>query len=143
MQEELNELEVRKQCQIQISNRFSGLEHFSVSEGKNRAWENIKDNNKTSTKDSLGLYKLQQHKPWFNEECLHFLDQRKQQWLQLPNQSNVDNLNNVRHEASRYFRNKKKEYLKAKIEELEINSKIKMIRDFYRGINVFKKGYSL
>ena len=59
-----------------------------------------------------------------------FLDQRKQakvQWLQDPNQSSVDNLNNVRHEASRHFRNKKKEYLKAKIDELETNSKIKKI----------------
>ena len=57
-----------------------------------------------------------------------FLDQREQvkvQWVQDPNQSNVDNLNSVRYEASRHFRNKKKEYLKAKIEELEINSKIK------------------
>jgi len=50
------------------------------------------------------------------------------QWLQNPNQSNVDNLNNVRHEASRHFRNKKKEYRKAKINELETNSKIKNIR---------------
>jgi hypothetical protein len=44
------------------------------------------------------------------------------QWLQDPNQSSVDNLNNVRREASRYFRNKKKDYLKAKIDELETNS---------------------
>ena len=44
------------------------------------------------------------------------------QWLQDPNQSNVDNLNNLRREASRHFRNKKKEYLKAKINELEANS---------------------
>ena len=43
--------------------------------------------------------------------------------------------------ASRHFRNKKKGYLKAKIEELENNSKIKNIRDLYRGINDFKKGY--
>jgi hypothetical protein len=40
------------------------------------------------------------------------------QWLHDPHQSNIDNLNNVRHEASRHFRNKKKEYLKAKIDEL-------------------------
>jgi hypothetical protein len=60
------------------------------------------------------------------------------QWLQNPNQSNVDNLNNVRSEASRHFRNKKKEYLKAKINELETNSKNKNIRDLYRGINDFK-----
>ena len=56
-------------------------------------------------------------------------------------QTNVDNLNNVRREANRQFRNKKKEYLKAKIDELETNSKIKNIRDLYRGINDFQKGY--
>jgi len=39
-------------------------------------------------------------------------------WVQDPSQSNVDNLNNVVHEASRHFKNKKKEYLKAKTEEL-------------------------
>ena len=44
------------------------------------------------------------------------------------NQSNIDNLINVKREASRHFRNKKKDYLKAKIEELETNGKIKNIR---------------
>ena len=39
------------------------------------------------------------------------------------------------------FRNKKKKYLKAKIEELETNGMIKNIRDLYRGISDFKKGY--
>jgi len=62
------------------------------------------------------------------------------QWLQNPNESNVDNLNNIRCAASRHFRNKKKEYLKAKIDELKTNSKIN-IGDLYRGINEFKKGY--
>ena len=51
-------------------------------------------------------------------------------WVQDPNQSNVDNLNNVRCEASRHFRNKKREYLKVTIGET--NSKIKNIRDLYR-----------
>jgi len=36
---------------------------------------------------------------------------------------------------------KKKAYLKAILEELETNSKIKNIRDLYRGINDFKNGY--
>jgi len=42
---------------------------------------------------------------------LGLFDQRKQakmQWEQDTNQSNVDNLNNARREASRNFRNKKK-----------------------------------
>ena len=47
----------------------------------------------------------------------------------------------MRREASRHFRNKKKEYTKAKIEELETNSKIKNIRNLYRGINDSEKGY--
>ena len=69
----------------------------------------------------------------FDEECLGVLDKRKgakMQWIQDPNQSNVDILNKGRREVSRHFRNKKKAYLRAKIQELETNSKIKNIRDF-------------
>jgi hypothetical protein len=54
---------------------------------------------------------------------------------------NEDNLSEVRREASRHFRNEKREYLKDKINDLESNTKIKDIRDLYRGINEFKKGY--
>jgi hypothetical protein len=54
---------------------------------------------------------------------------------------NGDNLNNVRREASRPFRNKKREYLKDKIKKLVTNSKNKNIRDLYRRINGFKRGY--
>jgi len=60
---------------------------------------------------------LKQNKQLFDEEFLRLLDERKQakmQWVQDPRQSNADNLNNVRREASRYFRNKKKAHLKAK-----------------------------
>jgi hypothetical protein len=57
------------------------------------------------------------------------------QWLQDPSEINVGNLKIVRHEASRCFRNKKREYLKDKINELATNSKNKNIRDLYSGIN--------
>ena len=53
----------------------------------------------------------------------------------------MNDLNYVRCEVRSHFRNKKKAYLKAKIEELETKSKIKNIRDLYRGIKNFKKGY--
>jgi len=42
---------------------------------------------------------------------------------------------NVRSEASRHFRNKKEEYLKARTDDLDTNSKSKNIRDLYRHIN--------
>jgi hypothetical protein len=61
--------------------------------------------------------------------------------LQDPSEINGDNLNNVGRGASRHFRNKKREYLKDKINELATNSKNKNIRDLYRGINGFKRGY--
>jgi hypothetical protein len=54
---------------------------------------------------------------------------------------NGDNLNNLRREASRHFRNKKRKYLKDKINELATNSKNKNVRDLYRGINEFKRDY--
>jgi len=76
-----------------------------------------------------------------DEECLGFLDQRKQakmHWVQDRNQSNGDNLNNVRSEASRYFRKEKKAYLKAKFEKNETNNKIKNNRVLYRDIIDFK-----
>jgi hypothetical protein len=68
----LSELKVRKQYQFKISNRFAALENLSVGKDINRAWENIKKNIKTSATESLGLHKLKQHKPWFEEECLGF-----------------------------------------------------------------------
>ena len=74
----LIEVDVRKQYQIKITNRFAALENLYDSQGVNRAWENIKENIKTSVKESLDLYEQKQHKPWFDEECSEFLDQRKQ-----------------------------------------------------------------
>jgi hypothetical protein len=50
------------------------------------------------------------------------------------------NHQNLRCETSRTFTNKKREYLKSKINEFETNNKNKNIRDLYRGINEFKKG---
>ena len=105
----LNEPEVREKYQIEITNRFAALENLNDDKDVNRTSENIKENIQTSAKESLGLNGFKQHKLWFDEECLGFLDQRKQakmQWIQDPRQSNVDNLNKVRREVSRHFRNK-------------------------------------
>jgi hypothetical protein len=61
--------------------------------------------------------------------------------LQYPSVAIEDKLSNVRWEASRHFRNKKRENLKDKINEVVSNCKNKNIRDLYRGITEFKKGY--
>jgi hypothetical protein len=134
----LNEAEGKENYPIEVSNRFPALEVLDAEVEINSAWETIRENIKISDKE------LKKHKPWFDEGCSKLLDQRKQaklQWLQDPSEINGDSLNNIRLEASRYFRNKKREYLKDKINELATNSKNKSIRDLYRGINEFKRGY--
>jgi len=107
----LNEPEVREHYQIEITNRFSALENFKDDEDLNSTCKNIKENIQTSEEESLCVDDLKQNKPWFDEECLSLLDQRKRakmQWIQDQSQSNVDILNNVKREVSRHFRDKKK-----------------------------------
>ena len=55
-------MEVKEKCQIEITNRFAALENLNVDKEINTAWENIKENIKTSAKESLGLHEWKQHK---------------------------------------------------------------------------------
>jgi hypothetical protein len=59
----LNELEIRKKYQIEITHRFAALENLNADEDVNRAWENIQENMKTLAKESLGLRELKRHYP--------------------------------------------------------------------------------
>jgi len=52
------------------------LKNLSDSEDINRAVESIKENIKISNKE------MKQHKPWSDEECPRFLDQRKHDKMQ-------------------------------------------------------------
>jgi len=57
----LNELGVRKEYQIKISHRSVDLEKLNDSEDINKAWEDIKDDTKTSAKKNICLYESKQH----------------------------------------------------------------------------------
>jgi hypothetical protein len=56
-----------------------------------------------------------------------------------PSQINGYDINKIRREAGRNFRNRKREYLKDKTEELATHSK-NSIKNLYRGINELKMG---
>jgi hypothetical protein len=127
----------------EISQRFEALEDLDAEVDITSAWETSRVNIKISAKQSRN-HKFMKHKLWFDEGCSKLLDPRKQaklQWVQDPSEINGDNLNNVRCEVSRHFRNKMRKYLKDKINEFATNSMNKNIRDLYRGINEFKRGY--
>jgi hypothetical protein len=75
----------------------------------------IRENIKFCAKEGISHCGAKHHKQWFDEECSKLVDQRKLaklQWLQNPSVVNEGNLSNVRWEATRHFRNKKREYLK-------------------------------
>jgi hypothetical protein len=60
--------------------------------------------------------------------------------MQDPSQSNIENLNKVGRDVSRHLRNKKKAYMKAKIEELETNSKLKKSEGLVSGHKRLQEG---
>jgi hypothetical protein len=140
----LDEGDVKEKYHVTIGNKFAALENLENSGDINGAWDNIRENIKISAYESVGYCESKHRKPWFDEECSKLVDQRKQaklQGLQDPSEANEDNLSDVRREASRHFRNKKREYLKDENNDRVSNSKNKNIRDLYRDINKFKTGY--
>jgi hypothetical protein len=108
---QLNKIEGRQQYCVENSITFAALENLGAEVEINRTWETIR----ISAIESVGYYELKKLKLWFKERCSELLDRRKQaklQWLQEPSEINEDNQKNIRHEASRHFRNRKREYLK-------------------------------
>jgi hypothetical protein len=98
----------------------------------------LKKPSKISGRESLSYCELKHYEAWFDEKCSELVDcgkQAKLHWLQDPNELNEDNMSNVILEASRHFRNKKREYLRDKINVLESDSKNKNIRDLCRDMN--------
>ncbi|KAJ4439878.1 hypothetical protein ANN_08007 [Periplaneta americana] len=143
----LKDEEAKQNYQVEISNRFSTLESSDEVEKEldvNSVWENIRDSIKIAAEQSIGYYETKKKKPWFDEDCCMVVERRKQaklKFLQDPVEEKRDNYFNERREASRTLRNKKRGYLKEKLNEVETNSKNKNIRDLYKGIKEFKNGY--
>jgi hypothetical protein len=77
---------------------------------------------KLSAKKNLGFYKLRQHKPLFDKECSRTIRSKEASKMSMvtgSTQVNGDNLNNVRHEASKHVRNKMQKHMKEKISDLK------------------------
>jgi hypothetical protein len=70
---QLDDVEVKEKCQVQISNRFASSESLDENFIINNAWESIRENIKTSAKDNLGYQKLK-HKPLFDDEGSKLID---------------------------------------------------------------------
>ncbi|KAJ4430447.1 hypothetical protein ANN_22663 [Periplaneta americana] len=139
--------EAKQNYQVEISNKFATLESSGEVEkvlDVNSVWENIRDSIKIAAEQNIGYYETKKKKPWFDEDCCMVVERKKQaklKFLQDPVEEKRDNYFNERLEASRTLRNKKRGYLKEKLNEVETNCKNKNIRDLHKGIKGFKNGY--
>ncbi|PSN40818.1 hypothetical protein C0J52_15311 [Blattella germanica] len=102
--------EVRLEYQIKITNGFETLE---CSE---------ENTIKLSTSESVGHFKKRQSRKWFDDECVDMVHKRKlakMNWMREPNEQNSEQLCSIRRKTTRFIKNKKREYLKEKINYLE------------------------
>jgi hypothetical protein len=74
----------QEQYEVKISNRFAALEdlHNDGDMDMSRAWVSNRGNIRALATESPGYYELEQHRPWFDEECPKLLDERKEAKLQ-------------------------------------------------------------
>jgi hypothetical protein len=84
---------------MKSQNRFTALKNLDTKVDINITWETIKREYETSTKGSIGYYKLKKHS--LTKGCLQLLDQREQaklQDLQNPSEISVngDNMNKMK-----------------------------------------------
>jgi hypothetical protein len=63
----LNEAEGKEKYHVEVSNRFAALGHLGTEVEINRAWQTIRENIKTSAKESLSFYELKKHKSWYDK----------------------------------------------------------------------------
>jgi len=107
-------------------------------------WVKIRDSIKASAKEKVGVLETNRIKPLFDEEYSELANKRKNTkllWLRNPNYQTAEEFSNVRRDTCRMFRKKKRNYMKAKVNKLEENSKNKNIQEMYKGVNEIKMGY--
>jgi hypothetical protein len=106
----LNEGEIKEQYHVTLTKKSANLENLQDNGDINSTWDINTEDINISAKESLGYCKSKHHIPQFDEECLNFVDRRKQAKLQLlqnPSEVKEGNISNVRWESSRHLRNKK------------------------------------
>ena len=131
---------------VEITNKFAALEEMDESDvnAVDKQWENIRDAIVKSAEATVGFCKRHKNKPWFDEDCVKIAKVRNEAriaWLTKNTDETRNQFINIRQAAHNMFKNKKRQYLKRKIEEINENCQNNNVRDMYKGINNFRKGF--
>jgi hypothetical protein len=60
-------VEGKEQYCVEVSYMFSALEGLDAQVVIKNAWETVREDIRSSAKESLGYYESKKHKPWFDE----------------------------------------------------------------------------
>lgn len=141
-QESLNDSEKNRSFKSEISRRLQSANITNITDIEEK-WEVIKSVIQESAQEIMGTMKKMRNE-WFDEECAVALDMKneaRKRIIQRETRQGRAIYVELRREANKICRKKKKAMLTKKIEGIEEMSQQNAIRAFYRETNWFRKGY--
>ncbi|XP_054259423.1 uncharacterized protein LOC128984157 [Macrosteles quadrilineatus] len=108
------------------------------------AWESIKEVIHTAAESTIGEKKLVRNAEWFDNECMDAImrkNGKRQRMLQRPTRQTTEEYKESRRTANGILRNKKKQHIKAQIEEIQNLDDQNETRKCYTAIKRMTKGF--
>jgi len=108
------------------------------------AWEDIKQVICKAADNILGQKSRIVRNGWYDEECKEMLEEQNNarlKMLQRKTRSNIEAYKEVRREARKVYRKKKKYFKEEKLEELKEKYKRNRLKQFYEGIRKIRAGF--
>lgn len=107
-------------------------------------WGMIEMSIKEAAAETLGTMGKARNAEWFDEDCSKVVDGKNEaraKMLQRITRSSVDRYEQLRREATKLLKRKKRESMKAQIEEIEHLSRQSESRKFYAAVNRMRRGF--
>lgn len=107
-------------------------------------WDNTKKLILEVAKENIGEKKWKRNEEWFDEECRKIIEKKnnaRQKMMNVNTRNNAETYRDLRREAKKILKAKKRNALKQKIKEIDELSKENEQRKFYAAINRMKKGF--
>ncbi|XP_067124256.1 uncharacterized protein [Centruroides vittatus] len=107
-------------------------------------WEDIRSSVIATAAEVLGSSRKRRRNSWFDMDCRDALEERRNPRLKLiqnESENNIEDFKEKRRLASKLCKTKKREWLNAKLKEMEENRRTNEIRKFYMEIREEKKWF--
>ncbi|KAI5735643.1 hypothetical protein M8J77_020880 [Diaphorina citri] len=107
-------------------------------------WDETKKLILEVAKENIGEKKWKRNEEWFDDECRKMIEKKnnaRRKMMNVNTRNNAETYRDLRREAKKILKAKKRNALKQKIKEIDELSKENEQRKFYAAINRMKKGF--